>query len=191
MKKAAVLTTSLLSLALILGACSSNGNSSKGDSSAKTEKSSKVVKKSSSKEEKKSEYVEGNKIVTKKYDMEITSHKVIPVGQTGNEYGEKPVLAIWYKVHNISDKELDPSTAWIIITEAIQDNNKDQENKLEVGSLPDEKFLDSQSEKIKIGGTAEMAVAYELDDETTPVELHFNSTAGITDDFGKITMNLK
>lgn len=191
MKKAVIFTTSLLSLALVLGACS-NDSSSKNDSVDKADKSSKVVKKSSSsKEEKKSEYVEGNKIVTKKYDMEITSHKVIPVGQAGNEYGEKPVLAIWYKVHNISDKDLDPSIAWITITEAIQDNNKDQENKLDVGSLPDDKFLDSQSEKIKINGTAEMAVAYELDDETTPVELRFNSTAGITDDFGKITINLK
>ena len=40
-----------------------------------------------------------------------------------------------------------------------------------MGSLPDDRFLDSQTENIKKGGTVENAAAYELDDLVTPVEL--------------------
>ncbi|MEE0002161.1 MAG: DUF5067 domain-containing protein [Weissella confusa] len=38
-------------------------------------------------------------------------------------------------------------------------------------SLPDQQFLDSQTESIKKGATAKNAIAYSLDDETTPVVL--------------------
>lgn len=40
-----------------------------------------------------------------------------------------------------------------------------------IGSLPDDRFLDTQMENIKRGGTVENAVAYELDDLKTPVDL--------------------
>ena len=40
-----------------------------------------------------------------------------------------------------------------------------------MGSLPDDRFLDSQTENIKKGGTVENAIAYELDDLVTPVDL--------------------
>ena len=54
---------------------------------------------------------------------------------------------------------------------AYQNNNPNAENKLEVGSLPDDRFRESQMEKIKKDGTVENAIAYELDDEVTPVQL--------------------
>lgn len=103
--------------------------------------------------------------------IEITDYKVIPVGEAGNEYGSKPVIAFWYNTTNISGAETDPSTAWIFNFKAIQDNDPNAVNELEVGMLPDNAFLDSQTQTIKQGGTVANAVAYELDDTTTPVTL--------------------
>lgn len=111
------------------------------------------------------------KLTTPDMTITITANKVIPVGQAGNEYGDKPVMAFWYDTTNLTDKQLDPSTAFIMAFTAYQDNNPNAENKLDVGMLPDEAFLDSQTENIKKGGTVSNAVAFELDDETTPVEL--------------------
>ena len=54
---------------------------------------------------------------------------------------------------------------------AIQDNDPNIINELQVGSLPDERFSYTQTESIKPGGTAPSAIAYELDDTTTPVTL--------------------
>lgn len=108
---------------------------------------------------------------TSKMKIEITSHRVIPVGQPGNEYGEKPVIAFVYKTTNLTNKELDPTTAWIGSFEAYQDNDPNAVNELNVGSMPGDQYLDTQTEQIKQGGTVENAVAYELDDETTAVKL--------------------
>jgi len=160
--KSLALTGLTILLASTLVACSSNSSSSKSNSSS--DKTVKVA-------EKKTTYFKYNKLVTKDYNIDITQTKVIQVGETGNEYGEKPVLAFWFNVHNKKDKDLDPNVAWISIFKAVQDNNKDSVNELNVGMLPDERFTDSQSEKIKVGGTVEMAVSYELDDTTTPVKL--------------------
>lgn len=106
--------------------------------------------------------------------IKITETKVIPVGEVGNEYGEKPVFAIWYDTTNLSDKEIDPTIAWSAVFTAIQDNNPNAVNELNVGSLPDDKFLDTQLENIKKDGTVQNAVAYELDDLETPVTLVAN-----------------
>ena len=112
-----------------------------------------------------------NVIVTDDYTIEILDYKVIPVGEEGNKYGKAPVIAFWYNTTNTSGKEIDPNSAWIFIMEAVQDNDPNMVNKLNVASLPDSRFLDSQMAKIKAGGTVENAVAYELTDTETPVEL--------------------
>ena len=116
-------------------------------------------------------YFSDNILVSENAKIEITDYKVIPVGEPGNEYGEKPVIAFWYNTTNTSGEEIDPSTAWIYCITVIQDNNPNMVNELEMGMLPDEQFLDSQMATIKKDGTVANAVAYELDDNTTPVIL--------------------
>lgn len=128
-------------------------------------------------------------LTTPEMKIVITDHKIIPVGKKGNEYGKKPVIAFWYKITNLSDKDVSPMNFVFVIT-AFQDNNPNAENKLEVGSLPDDRFLDSQTESIKKGGTIENAMAYELDDVTTPVNLVASNDLGMTE-IGKVTYNLK
>lgn len=128
-------------------------------------------------------------LATPEMKIEITDHRIIPVGAKGNEYGSKPVIAFWYKTTNLTDKKVSPMDFLFAFT-AYQDNNPNAENKLEVGSLPDDRFLDSQTENIKSGGTVDNAIAYELDDETTPVDLVASNDLGMTE-IGKATYNLK
>lgn len=110
--------------------------------------------------------------------INIMDTKIIQVGEKGNEYGDKPVFAIWYNTTNLSDKDIDPTTAWTVVFTAIQDNNPNSINEIEVAALPDERFLDTQLETIKKGGTVENAIAYELDDLETPVTLVANQGIG-------------
>lgn len=117
------------------------------------------------------EYFKNDVLETKKLKIEITDVKVIQPGETGNEYSDKPIIAFWYKATNKTDEEIDPSGAWIYNFAAYQDNDTDRVNELNVGALPDDKFLDTQTEIIKKGGTVESAVSYELDDLETPVLL--------------------
>lgn len=135
-------------------------------------------------------YFKDNEVKIVDLKINITETKVIQPGEIGNEYGEKPVFAIWYDTTNLSDKDIDPITAWIAVFTAIQDNNPNAVNELNVGSLPDDSFLDSQMETIKKDGTVKNAIAYELDDLETPVTLVANQ--GISgDELGRQDFNIK
>lgn len=112
-----------------------------------------------------------NKLVTDSYTIEITDYRVIPVGETGNEYGSAPVIAFWYTTTNTSGKDINPMSAWIYAMTAIQDNNPNAVNELNVAMLPDTRFTDTQMQTIKAGGSVDCAVAYELSDTETDVTL--------------------
>ncbi|WP_419155702.1 DUF5067 domain-containing protein [Weissella minor] len=132
---------------------------------------------SEKKSNKKVDILNGDTISLSDVDINVTKHAVLSPGDTGNEYGNKPVLAIWYKVKNKSDKEIDPNSAWIASFSATQDTDKNQVNDLDIGSLPDEQYINTQTENIKKNGTAENAVSYELDSATVPVKL--KATKGV------------
>jgi len=127
---------------------------------------------SAAKKHKKSKKLtDGKTVKLHDINIKITSWKVIPVGQKGNEYGKKPIIAFWYDTTNKTDKEIDPISAWLAVFNVYQDTSQSQVNELEVGSLPDEQFLDTQTEAIKKNDTAPNAIAYELDSETVKVNL--------------------
>lgn len=129
-----------------------------------------------------------NVLTTKDVKITITDVKTIQVGEEGNKYGREPVVAFWYDTTNLSGQEMTPSLAWIARFDAYQDNDPNAENKLSVGSLPDSAFLDSQTSKIKKGGTVANAMAYELSDTTTPVKLVAEFQG---DEIGSMTVELK
>lgn len=123
-------------------------------------------------------YFRDGVLVSQDVRIEITDWKVIPVGEKGNEWGEKPVIAFWYDTTNLTGNEnVAPDTAWIAMFTAYQDTDPNQVNELDVGMLPDEEFLDTQMETIKEGATAPSAIAYELDSDTVPVVL--KATRGV------------
>lgn len=109
------------------------------------------------------------------YSIKITDYKVIQPGEAGNEYGDQPVLAFWYDTMVAPDYDnsapISPSTAWIMNFEAVQDNDPNAVNKLNVAALPDQAHLDAQSAEIKPGGTVASSIAYTLTDTETPVTL--------------------
>ena len=136
-------------------------------------------------------YFKDNILKTKDVKIEITDYKIIPVGEEGNEYGEKPVIAFWYNTTNLTGNEdVNPISAWIAMFTCIQDNNPNAINELEAGMLPDDRFLDSQMETIKKDGTVENAMSYELDDLETPVTL--KATRGVGgEELGEQTFEIK
>ncbi|MDO4271945.1 MAG: stalk domain-containing protein [Candidatus Saccharibacteria bacterium] len=135
-------------------------------------------------------YFKDNTLVAEDVKIEIVNYAVIPVGKDGNLHGKKPVIAFWYNTTNLTGKSMTPISAWFAMFTAIQDNNPNAINELDVGLLPDVSFSDSQSEKIKKGGTVLNAIAYELDDDTTPITL--KATRGLLgEDLGEQTFEIK
>lgn len=135
-------------------------------------------------------YFQDGVLVSRDVRIEITDWKVIPVGEKGNEWGEKPVIAFWYDTTNLTGNEdVTPMTAWIVMFTAYQDTDPNQVNELEIAMLPDDAYLDSQMETIKEGATAPCAVAYDLDSDTVPVVLKANRGIG-GEDLGEQTFEI-
>lgn len=114
------------------------------------------------------------KVSMEDIDIKITKYKVIPVGEEGNEYGDAPVIAFWYDTTNKSGKDVISSmSAWLAAFPqgAIQDNDKNKVNTLQVANHPDNSLLNDQLVTIKKDGTVSGAIAYKLTDLTTPVKL--------------------
>lgn len=193
MTKRMALPAALAAIALMVSACSSTAGESGGtapapSTSATGEAPAASAPKAAELAAGKSSFVDGV-LTTAEVKIVITEHRVIAVGEPGNEYGEKPVIAFWYETTNLSGDDVTPMN-WIYSITAYQDNNPDSVNQIEVGMLPDARFQETQMETIKQGGTVENAVAYELDDLTTPVDLVASDDLGATE-IGKLTFNLQ
>ena len=180
MRKRALTIVFAAFMALSLTACG-GAPADTAENATQTEQSSDEAQEPADTEPESEYYFKDNVLVSEDVRIEIKDWKVIPVGDTGNEYGEKPVIAFWYDTTNLSGNEnVTPSTAWIAMFTAVQDNDPNMVNELNVGMLPDEQYLDSQMAQIKKDGTVSNAIAYELTDETTPVVL--KATRGIGGD---------
>lgn len=174
-------------LAFVLGACGAGGTEAT-TSDGPAEMSSPSASDPPSEAATDGPSFENGVLTTSELKIQITSHKVIKVGEEGNEHGEKPVIGFWYTTTNLTDDDVSPMN-FLYVFSAYQDNNPNAENEIEVGSLPDDRFLDTQTENIKKGGTVENAVAYELDDLVTPVDLV--AVEGLDEVIGKTTYQLK
>ncbi len=159
---------------VVLSACggsSESKNTENEESKDSADAANEDSKESAETNENEDVYFKDNEAKIEDLKIKIKETKVIPAGEEGNETGEKPVFAIWYETTNLTDKDIDPSTAWIAVFTALQDNDPNAVNELEMGSLPDGNHLDTQTETIKKDGTVENSIAYELDDLETPVTL--------------------
>lgn len=119
--------------------------------------------------------------------IKITDYKVIPKGQNGNDLNDGDVIEFYYEVTNVDAEEISASTAWIALIEAIQDNDPNVVNKLEVGINPDG-TPDTDFEDIKIGGTVASRTCYVLTDNVTPVTLKAGTIAGAS--YGEQTFDI-
>jgi hypothetical protein len=164
----------LMLTSLILVGCGKKEELKKEET--KTTESTKTEEK---KEETKKDSIgfDGKVVEINDLKIEIIDYKIIKVGEKGNKYGKKPVIAFWYNTTNKSDKEINPSIAWLAVFTAVQDNDKNMVNELQVAGHPDDSLINTQDAKIKKGGTVKNAIAYELSDEVTPVTL--KATQGV------------
>ena len=121
--------------------------------------------------------------------INITGTRVIPAGEPGNEYGDSPILAFYYDITNNSEETVTPMD-WISCFKAIQDNDPNKINELEVASHPDAELMNDELSKIKKGGTLKGAVAYVLSDETTPVQLIATAKFGF-EEIGRETYKIQ
>ena len=133
---------------------------------------------------------ENGVLTTKDLKIRITRYRVIKAGQKGNAYGDKPVIAFYFKITNLSGAKVN-SLDFLYSFSVYQDNDPNVENELELAYGTN---LGSSNqnplEKIKKGGTVEDTQAYELDDLVTPVKLV--ATDGIAGDvIGKATYKLR
>lgn len=190
---------------LALAACGDNqensSNSSSKNSKEETTVSSSIIESSSISQESDSNFVanasdasfDGTILKGNAYSIKITDHKVLQPGEAGNEYGDSPVIAFWYDTMVAEDYDestnIDPTSAWIMNFTAIQDNDPNMVNELNIASLPDEQYLDTQTATIKPGGTVSNAVAYTLTDTETPVTLKAGNLLG--SDFGSKDFEIK
>ncbi|WP_275777829.1 DUF5067 domain-containing protein [Paenarthrobacter sp. Y-19] len=185
MKKSLVVIAAA-SIALVLSGCAGTAVEGKASDAKSSSNESSAPSTTAGKSD--SSFKDGV-LTTQDLKIVITDHKVLAVGEKGNEYGKKPVIAFWYEITNLGTKDVSPMNFIFNIT-AFQDNNPNAENKLEVGSLPDDRFLESQTEKIKKDGTVANAIAYELDDQETPVDLVASTDLGMNE-LGKTSYKLK
>lgn len=83
-------------------------------------------------------------------------------------------------VYVSKEKIAKPMSAWFASFPegAIQDNNKNKVNKLEVAMHPDKNLVKDQMSKIKKDGTLSDAIAYKLTDLFTSVKLTAHKGVG-------------
>ena len=111
-----------------------------------------------------------NILVTKDVTMVIKDYKVLMPGETGNESGEKPVIAFWYDTTNLSEKEgVTASIAWHAMFRVCQGTDPNSDNELNEAPLPDNTLTETVNTAIKQNGTVSNAIAYYLDSLTAPV----------------------
>ncbi len=150
-----------------------NNNSSTADSSIVTETDTKTNKIELTSEPEETDtdetgvYFKNNTARLDDLKIKITNTKVIKVGEPGNEYGNKPVLAIWHEITNLGDDQTNAVKAWAKVFTAKQ--NTDSE--LNVGYNPEYDYLDTEMANISKGEKVKNAIAYELNDLETPVTL--------------------
>lgn len=169
------LIISVSALAFFAASCGNNSAESTSVAQSETETVAQIA--DSDQNSSSNESFTDGILETESLKIEITDVRKISVGEPGNEYGEKPVIAFWYNTTNKTDEPLAPN-GWIMHFNAIQDNDPNKVNELNVGGHPDMSLIDSSFEDIKPDGTVPDAIAYELDDETTPVKLFASSNWG-------------
>lgn len=183
MKRTSTIRTALL-LALIapvaLGVTACGGSAADPATESSAEAETETTKVETAEAPDTEESFADGVLTTPEVTIKITDQKVIPVGAAGNEYGDVPVIAFWFDITNNSDRAVD-TFEWIYLFNAFQDNDPNVVNELDVASAPDAALVDTQDADIKKGATIQGAVAYELDDTVTPVELVASSDLGMTE----------
>ena len=154
-----------------------NAESTVSEISAETEIESPEEK---SEESSKSKYYFSDGVLqSEDVKIVITNYKIVEAGAEGNELGEKPTIVFYYDITNLTGNEsVTAATGWMAMFEAIQDNDPNTVNTLDVGWYFDADNTIDGYATIKKDGTVSYYMSYELDDTTTPVVLKASRGVG-------------
>ncbi|WP_165983028.1 DUF5067 domain-containing protein [Macrococcus brunensis] len=124
-------------------------------------------------------------------DVKVLETELMPKGSYEGQIADQ--LVITYEVKNKTDKEIDPLSGFLAAFEAYQEDENSM-RKLDVGMSPlNDKYkfaLENQSNIIKKEGIVKNAIAYDLKDLKTPVELKASKGIG-GEKLGTLTVELK
>ncbi len=107
-----------------------------------------------------------NSLKVKNFQLKITKTTVIPAGETGNEFGKKPIFAVWYPIKNTSGKKITPVAASSVLHAYQPAKSKE---KLTAAPLPDEKLAASNKAVIKKNQSVKGSLAWNLYDTKSPI----------------------
>ena len=120
-------------------------------------------------------YFEDGVLVTPDYKIEIVGFEVVKQGANLMMSGDE--ILFTFDVTNISGADVSPSPAWISSFTAVQDNDPNVVNELDMGFYTPDEYVDVSFATLKAGGTVRSAISYTLDDAETPVVLRANRGA--------------
>lgn len=110
-----------------------------------------------------------NSLKVKNFDLKITKTAVIPAGTSGNEFGKRPIFAIWYTIKNTSNKEVSPVSAASVLRAYQPAQSKKQ---LVAAPLPDTKLASKYKIHIKKNHAAKGSMAWNLYDTKSSIKIH-------------------
>lgn len=128
-----------------------------------------------------------NFLQVKNFQIKITKTAVIPAGETGNEFGKKPIFALWYNIKNTSNQKVSPVSAASVLRAYQPAKSKKQ---LVAAPLPDEKLAPKNKVAIKKNQSTKGSMAWNLYDTKSPIKIH-GVKAGTNQIIGEQTYSIK
>ncbi|GAA2974388.1 DUF5067 domain-containing protein [Lentilactobacillus parakefiri] len=122
-----------------------------------------------------------NFLQVKNFQVKITKTAVIPAGETGNEFGKKPIFALLYTIKNTSNQKISPVATSSVLRAYQPAQSKKQ---LVAAPLPDENLAAKNKVAIKKNHSAKGSMAWNLYDTKSPIKIHgvqsgTNQTIGV------------
>lgn len=176
MKRRLITSIMALSIVGLLAACGSSsevpeaGTTSTPDTEEQQEAQEDAKQEEQQEEQQEIPYFNDGVLETDDMTIKVTDYKVLQAGEDINKYGDGPIIVFYYDITNKTGKEMTPSVQWPLYFDAIQDNDENSVNELNIAiTFGDDNDVEMQ--KIEKGGTVSANCAYKLDDDVTPVDL--------------------
>lgn len=128
-----------------------------------------------------------NFLQVKNFQLKITKTAVIPAGETGNEFGKKPIFALWYTIKNTGNHKVSPVSAASVLRAYQPAKSKKQ---LVAAPLPDQDLAPKYKVAIEKNQSAKGSMAWNLYDTKSPIKIH-GVKAGTNQIIGVQTYSIK